>query len=257
MSDSSRPPPRRTPLAWVGLTALLLGAGALAVWTGTRQVPTAPEPSDLAAIAPASPPAPVPAPPPAAEADRRLRDDGNALSTDPRWRAWLQEVDLLTRLVAALDTLAEGRVPRRPLDFLAPRSRFLTRESSGGEVADPQSFTRYDDFADVLGSIDERRVATAWRALEPLLTGAYRAFGYPQRTIQHAIRPAFVHILSTPVQDGSAGLVAAGGVYRYADPSLEGASDLQKQLWRLGPRNQRIVQQKLRAIALAIGLPAT
>jgi hypothetical protein len=43
--------------------------------------------------------------------------------------------------------------------------------------------------------------------------------------------------------------------YTYADPALESLSHAQRQLLRMGPRNIRIVQAKLREIAGFLGIP--
>jgi hypothetical protein len=47
-------------------------------------------------------------------------------------------------------------------------------------------------------------------------------------------------------------------MFAFEDPALESLSPPQRQLLRMGPRNARIVQQKLREIApyLGIDLPA-
>ena len=46
--------------------------------------------------------------------------------------------------------------------------------------------------------------------------------------------------------------------FRYADPTLEALTPAQKQFLRIGPRNVRLVQGKLRELgtALAAGAPA-
>ena len=43
--------------------------------------------------------------------------------------------------------------------------------------------------------------------------------------------------------------------YAFADPALEGLSGAQRQLLRMGPRNVRIVQAKLREVAGFLGIP--
>jgi hypothetical protein len=40
--------------------------------------------------------------------------------------------------------------------------------------------------------------------------------------------------------------------FRYADPKLEGLTAAQKQFLRIGPRNVRLVQQKLRELQAAL-----
>ena len=45
-------------------------------------------------------------------------------------------------------------------------------------------------------------------------------------------------------------------MYAYDDERLESLTRAQKQLLRMGPRNVRIIKEKLRAIALALGIPS-
>jgi hypothetical protein len=61
-------------------------------------------------------------------------------------------------------------------------------------------------------------------------------------------------LLETPVVEGDVRLVTRGALYAYADPRLEALLPAQKQLVRTGPRNTRLMQAKLREIALALGL---
>ena len=44
--------------------------------------------------------------------------------------------------------------------------------------------------------------------------------------------------------------------FRYADPKLEELTAAQKQFLRMGPRNVRIIQQKLRELQPALSAPA-
>ena len=44
--------------------------------------------------------------------------------------------------------------------------------------------------------------------------------------------------------------------FRYADPKLEALTAAQKQFLRIGPRNVRIVQEKLRELQPALAAPA-
>jgi len=42
--------------------------------------------------------------------------------------------------------------------------------------------------------------------------------------------------------------------YQFVDPNVESLSGAQKQLLRMGPENMRIVQNKLKDIAVQLGL---
>ncbi len=45
--------------------------------------------------------------------------------------------------------------------------------------------------------------------------------------------------------------------YEFADPDLAELAPAQKQFLRMGPRNMRLVQAKLRAVAPRLGLRAS
>ena len=90
--------------------------------------------------------------------------------------------------------------------------------------------------------------------LKPRIQEAYEELGY-QQSFDVALERAIVTLLRTPVSDNIVLLEPAGALWAYSDPSLEGLEPAQKQLLRMGPRNARRVQDKLREIALAIGIP--
>jgi hypothetical protein len=73
-----------------------------------------------------------------------------------------------------------------------------------------------------------------------------------------ALERAIVVLLETPGPDASARLIRApkGLGYRFADPRMEALSGAQKQLLRAGPANVQTAQSWLRAVALALGIPA-
>ena len=72
------------------------------------------------------------------------------------------------------------------------------------------------------------------------------------RTLERAI----VSLLATPIPDGPVDVTPRGIVYGYADPDIESVTAAQKHLLRMGPRNARAIQQKLREIALELGMAA-
>ena len=61
-------------------------------------------------------------------------------------------------------------------------------------------------------------------------------------------------LLETPVIDGSIALESKSVAYEFADPRLQSLS-AQRQFLRMGPRNMRLIQAKLREIAPVLGIP--
>jgi hypothetical protein len=249
---------RRSRLPLVALAVGVL-AGAVAYLLFPRQ--------------PAEPPAgqPVPAPsadpaaastapseddrsPPVAEAD--VRSLLESLSPDALFRRWLAEGDAIRRWAVVTDNLAEGVSPRRELALLAPAGRFAVASRGGALVIAPESYRRYDPFADAVAAVDAGTAASVYRALRRPLGAAYRALGYPGRSFDQVTARALSRLERAPVRDAPVEVVDEGGIYLFADRALEEASQVDKHLLRMGPRNTRRVQAKAREIREALGLPA-
>jgi len=62
-------------------------------------------------------------------------------------------------------------------------------------------------------------------------------------------------LLATPVVDGEIELRPKVVTYAFADPRLEALSPAQRHFLRMGPRNVRLIQGELRALAAALGVP--
>jgi hypothetical protein len=207
---------------------------------------------------PTTPPAPssVEPLPPLDGSDAVVREIARGLSGHPLAALWLAQTQLARTFTAVVANVAEGESPRAHLPFLAPRSAFRVLEARGRLVVDPQSYARYDTVADAVEALDAEACARVLRRLEPLFEAAYRELGHPGGGFGKALETAFARLLEVPRLEGEVPLVEmrkAVVVYAYADPRLE--KDLsvpQKHLLRMGPRNVRRIQDKLRAVAAAL-----
>ena len=140
------------------------------------------------------------------------------------------------------------------MDFLVIQGRFGTSNRNGKELAAPKSYARYDTFAGVIGSLDAKMLADAYGLLKPWLTLAYRAFGYPTKTIDDVTAPAVKRIVGAPRPAGDVALKPRGAIYVYAGPKLEALSPVEKQLLRMGPKNQEMIQLKVAEVARLAGV---
>lgn len=254
-TETDGTPPRRTGRGRWLLPALGVLAAGLAVVALVPSESPPPMPPRVALPEPApmlDPPVPLP---PRAESDGRLAELLGALSTRAEWRAWLSQDDLLTRFVAAVDNLAEGKSPRAHVPFLAPNQPFLAVERGGREYVDPASWARWNAATAVVESVDPKTLARVYRTLAPLADAAYRAFGYPERRFDDVLGRALDRIVGVPVPAGEIELVAKGAIWAYADPRLEALAPGDKQLLRLGPDNLARVQSRARALREALRTP--
>jgi hypothetical protein len=91
--------------------------------------------------------------------------------------------------------------------------------------------------------------------MRPRLDEAYRELGYPDGRFDAAVERALARLLSTPSIEGDAEVTPSPVLYKYADDRVERLTPAQKQLLRMGPRNAKLVQDKLREVAVALGIP--
>jgi len=180
-----------------------------------------------------------------------------AVSEAAAWRRLVAEGDLVRRWAVITENVAEGTVSRKPLAAIAPAKGFAVTTHDGAVVIAPESYHRYDAVADLVASVNTGALATAYRALRPMLEAAYRGLGYPEGSIDRVTARALVRIERAPVREGDVAVVEGkGAVYSFADPRLEALPEVEKQMLRMGPRNARIVQGKAREISAALALPA-
>lgn len=272
---------RRQRLLQVGGLGAVVVIGIAAYWMFGRGEPSAPSSPPDAPMAeappmPRTPVAPSAEAPPAAESGTVAETDARPLpslresddivratvapwSNRPEWTSWIASDELIRRAVAAVDAIAQGESPVEQ----APRSmRFKERfavvspSPESSPVASPAAFARYDLLTNVLTSLDPAALVAARRSLGPLLDEAYHDLGHPDRSFDQALRDAVFALLSTPDIVGQPPLEPLTLGYAYVDPALEDLSSAKKQLLRFGPANVARLQQKIRDVAVALGIPA-
>jgi hypothetical protein len=84
---------------------------------------------------------------------------------------------------------------------------------------------------------------------------AYKELGHPEGDLDVAVERAIVHLLQTPVVDEPIVLRPRVLSFKYDRDDLESMSPAQKQLLRMGPRNVKVIQDELRAVAGELGIP--
>lgn len=241
------------------LLTLLLAAGA-GGWLRHR-AHTSPSTTPVTAAIPLPPPPAVPAPtarpadlPALGASDAFVRTIAAELSSRPRLASWLATDGLVHRFVLAVVDVSVGRSPGSPLAFLSPERPFTVTVREGRLVTNPGSYHRYDAMAATFASLDTEGTARLFRRLEPLMEVSYRQLGLSDATFQETVARAFGRLLAVRFPETPAELRQGVTTYLYADESLEDAPGVVKDLLRVGPENGHIIQEKLRALADAMGV---
>jgi hypothetical protein len=259
--DFSRPRrgPSLLPLLLVLPILLLAGLGAYWLLTRPKPGPSAPTPlaSESAAPVPRATPNGLPA---LQDSDTYVRTLAAALSAHPQLARWLSRTSLVRTLTVVVASIAAGETPRHDLEFLAPTDRFHAarvkgRVPSGKATVDPASYSGYDTFGDVVASIDAGAAASAYHTAEPLFDEAFHELG-SSGPFRNALDTAIRELLAVPVLPADAPLIASPkGGWGWADPKVEALTAAQKQFLRIGPRNVRLIQGKLRELQPALAAP--
>jgi hypothetical protein len=246
----------RSPLLWVIVSIALVAVGGGVYYWLTRPIADsgtttteATVPVAAPAAAPAEPPIDVP---PLADSDPVVRKLIAALSAHPLIARWLTTNGLIRNIAVVVENIAYGSLPSTHLGPLRPAARFRVLERGDQILADPRNDARFDGIADAVASVDTAGAAKLYRGLRPRLQEAYDELGR-EEPFDEAVRKAIDVLLQVPVPSGNLRLEPESAVeYRYADANLQRLSPAQKQLLRMGPRNIRVIQGKLRDFLAAL-----
>ena len=189
---------------------------------------------------PEDPPPPLPA---LADSDDEVRA---AFSAYDLPTPWLARAGLLQRATTLLVNLGTGTLPRRQLAFLAPAEPFKVTKEGERFFMDPAGYARYTPLMDTLERVPPEQLGALLRRYEPLLAEALGQLGERDSVARFVTRAADEILARRPVS-GRIELVRPNVLFQYANPALEEASELDKQLLRVGPENlarlQRYVQR--------------
>ena len=257
----------RSPVPWAIAAGAILAVGAV-VWfvvSGRQaQQPTAEPPPSTSATALPTPPAAAQfalcgttdatALPSLDDSDALVGTLVGALSAHPRVTAWLASDNLIRNFTAVVENVASGASPAVHLRSLRPSGAFRVTDTDKGLFVDPRSYERYAPIAGAVDSVDAQAAAQLCATLKPRLDEAYNELGRGG-TFDTALEEAIVAMLRAPALGGNVRLVPSGAVYAFEDEALESLTPAQKHLARMGTRNVRVIQGKLRQVALAIGIP--
>jgi hypothetical protein len=259
------PPPQKGPslVPVVAVAAILAGGVAAFLWirhsappkpVAVAQTLTQPEPVAGGRNRPQAVKGDDIAPPPLDESDPLVRQLVAQLSSHPRVAAWLATDGLLRNFAVVVTNISGGATPIKALQSQRPQAPFEVRETPKGAVIDPAGYRRYDAYADAVGGLDARNTARLYETLKPRIAEAYRDLGYPDGDIDGAFTRAIIVLLNAPRLNGDVPVVRTSVTWKFADPEIESLPQAQRQLIRMGPRNQRIIQDKLREIAPFLGI---
>lgn len=256
---------------WAVIAAIIIAMIAGVMLFSGPESEDAPEPEPVP-LAPEPPPEPAPEPEPAPQpelvvppvsepepepepelpaldaSDDYVREQAQTVADDDALEPALSAEQLVRRFATVIENLAEGNLVRDPVEHLAPEGSFVVERRNDTPYLNPRSYRRYDNLARVVAAVDAEQAVHMLDEMGPLLDEAFAELGLADTDPRERLRRAIDLLLETPVVEGTIELEQPSVMFRFADESLEDLLPAQKQLLRMGPDNQRRVQEKLREV---------
>jgi len=165
---------------------------------------------------------------------------------------WMDNESLISRFAALVTSVSAGELPRKQLDFLAPKVEFKVFRDGEKIYVNPENYRRFDTLVDSIESLPLGRLTGLLRESDPLLRLSLRQLGMPGSPESFLLK-ALDRVIRLPAIPPKVELIQTVVVFQFADPELEALPEFEKQLIRMGPMNVerlRNFARKLKSIYL-------
>ncbi len=166
----------------------------------------------------------------------------------------LVEENIVRHFVVFVDNLAQGEVARKVSPLKAPNRAFTVSDITNKTYLNPDSYHRYDLYANFIANLDEEQLSATYKELTPLLSEAFEELGYSEMTFNQRMDEAIDIMLDAPIIEQPIELDGVSVNYQFVDPQLEALPNAQKLLVRMGPENTKKVKAALRKLKKNLAL---
>jgi hypothetical protein len=200
------------------------------------------------------------------DSDAVVLDSLGGLIGIPAVGRYVVSDNVISRIVATIDTLGSRQIPAVVQVVEGPQSMFVAtandqpeetiRNEEGDEipqfVIDPANFDRYTPYVEMLEGVDVNELVGLYRSHYPLFRQAYQQMGYGDGDFSGRLAEIIDELLATPVVDRPVELMKPEAYFLFTDPGLEARPAGQKILLRMGNENAARVKVKLLEIRQAL-----
>ena len=159
---------------------------------------------------------------------------------------------IIANLVASITNTAQGRLPENVSLLTPPIQEFGVFKKADNHFISPESFTRYNVYAQTFDQIDTSDLLALLAQYEPQILTNFEQIAEPNADFTDTLITAINRLLDTPSVNLPIPVVSDSAMYKFANPQLEALLPAQKQLLRMGPDNMRMVKAKLRDLRTAL-----
>ncbi|MGS0695917.1 DUF3014 domain-containing protein [Shewanella sp. 0m-4] len=183
-----------------------------------------------------------------ADSDGYVHQKVTAIADGMAIEPLLIEDNIVRQFVVFVDNLAQGELARKVSPLQAPSNSFTVSEIANKTYINPDSYHRYDLYADFLSSLNDQELAKTYKEMTPLLSEAFSELGYSKTSFNDRMLQAIEVMLDAPIIEQPIELDGVSVNYQFVDPKLEALPNAQKLMIRMGPENARKVKSALRRL---------
>ena len=247
----------KSPIAWIVLVLVLLGAGAgYYFWAQDSRRPPLPVSAPPAATPPQAQAPRFPVPEVAVEkplpalrdSDATMLDGLGSLLGSQALASFIRPESLVRHIVVTVDNLPRQTFAPQMSPVKPPGGQLRTAGKGDELVISPQNSARYTPYVKLAEAVDTRKAVALYTRFYPLFQQAYVELGFPGAYFNDRLVTVIDHLLETPDVKGPIKLVVSHVLPEFADPTLQERSQGQKLLLRMGPENAARVKAKLREL---------
>ncbi len=173
------------------------------------------------------------------ESDALVQRELQALGLKANLLALLVNEEMIRRFVVQVDNIAQGQMVPEQAFFKGLSKDFQAKQQGQQYQLDAVNYSRYHPYLDLLESAPKAQVVALFNQLYPLLQAAYAELGYPNQQFRDRLQQAFTVLIGAPEVADSPLLVLDSVQYDFADSEVEQLPMAQKQMIRLGQKNQQ------------------
>jgi len=213
-------------------------------------VESSPAVIDESEVSPAYEPEPAPPPEPLpslGESDPEVTRVLADIAGDDNLIEYIVPDQLVSRLVASIDSLTSRQVPVHINPVRPVGDQFIAEKDGEKLVLSPQNYDRYDAYVSLLKNMDSDSMVQFYRRYYPLFQQAWEQNG-GTGSFNDRLFEVVDDLMATPDVTGPVYLTKPEAVYLYEDPQLEALTAGQKVLVRMGAENAALVKNKLAEI---------
>lgn len=191
--------------------------------------------TDLAEETTVAPTEPLPA---LDASDEFVKNKLLALKWKPGLAALFVNEEMIRRFVVQVDNIAQGRIVLEQNLFRGLKTDFKVIAAGENYQLDPKNYSRYEPYLALLESVPASEVGNVYRELYPLLQAAYAELGYGDVQFHDTLQKAFKVLINAPEVSDSPTLTLNSVYYSFANAETEQLNLAQKQMIRLGQKNE-------------------